>query len=162
MLRCSSVIFAASKQVHLPLEALRSYFLQLGQQRLGSGLHMLMLFSYDTRASPAAACILIVGAELDPPTSMRLQVLRWWFRRGKPYAPAIYCKALLLNAVSGRGDYGRAPATSGTHNYTVRREANKSPLDQGVAMRFGVSTQQHEETAQRRMIHANAKTCTGE
>eukprot|EP00965_Chrysotila_dentata_P048500 1608742-Pleurochrysis_carterae.AAC.3 len=64
---------------------------------------------------------------------------------------------------SGRDDCGRAynegsvwrgswlttarPATSGAHDYTVRREA-ESPLDHSVAMRFGVSTQEREGTAQ--------------
>eukprot|EP00965_Chrysotila_dentata_P217264 6189887-Pleurochrysis_carterae.AAC.1 len=49
------------------------------------------------------------------------------------------------------------PTTSGAHDYTVGTEAS-SPLDHGVARRFGVSTQECEGTAQRR-INASAKTC---
>eukprot|EP00965_Chrysotila_dentata_P243993 6205719-Pleurochrysis_carterae.AAC.1 len=73
------------------------------------------------------------------------------------HASNIYCRALPLNAASDRDDYGRAPATSGAHDYTVRREAN-SPLDHCVAMRFGVSTREREGTVQRR-INVNANTC---
>eukprot|EP00965_Chrysotila_dentata_P104937 3465952-Pleurochrysis_carterae.AAC.1 len=51
-------------------------------------------------------------------------------------ACAIYCRALPL-AANGCDDYGRAPAASGAHDFTVRREAIKSPLNQCVAMRFG-------------------------
>eukprot|EP00965_Chrysotila_dentata_P202380 6181092-Pleurochrysis_carterae.AAC.1 len=46
--------------------------------------------------------------------------------------------------------------TNRARDYTVRRKA-ECPLDHGVAMRFGVSTQGHEGTALRRM-NADAKT----
>eukprot|EP00965_Chrysotila_dentata_P007669 249951-Pleurochrysis_carterae.AAC.1 len=48
---------------------------------------------------------------------------------------------------SRRDDYGRAPATSEAHNYTLMREA-ESPLDQVAAMRFEVVAQHHEGTVQ--------------
>eukprot|EP00965_Chrysotila_dentata_P215976 6189096-Pleurochrysis_carterae.AAC.1 len=62
-----------------------------------------------------------------------------------------------LYAASGRSNYGCAPAIPGAHRCTVNRTA-KSPLNQGVAMRFGVSTQPHEQTVQR-WINTKAKTC---
>eukprot|EP00965_Chrysotila_dentata_P228035 6196366-Pleurochrysis_carterae.AAC.3 len=80
---------------------------------------------------------------------MRLEVLRRCVGQalaGYYHAPAIYYIALPRIAANGRDDYCRAPATSGAHNYTVKREA-ESPLDQGVAMRFGVPTKEREGTA---------------
>eukprot|EP00965_Chrysotila_dentata_P257555 6212924-Pleurochrysis_carterae.AAC.1 len=72
------------------------------------------------------------------------------------HASAVCCRALPPIAANGRDDYGRAlyeesllitsPAASKAHDYTVMREA-ESPLDQGVAMRFGVSTHEREKTA---------------
>eukprot|EP00965_Chrysotila_dentata_P004853 159292-Pleurochrysis_carterae.AAC.1 len=44
------------------------------------------------------------------------------------------------------------------HDYTVTREA-ESPLDQDVAMRFGVSNSSTHEQSAQRCINANAKIC---
>eukprot|EP00965_Chrysotila_dentata_P254743 6211981-Pleurochrysis_carterae.AAC.6 len=73
----------------------------------------------------------------------------------------LYCRALPPIAGSGRDDYGRAqcecsvwkgsflittrPATSKAHDYTVMKNA-ESPLNQGVAMRFGVSLKNAKES----------------
>eukprot|EP00965_Chrysotila_dentata_P234876 6200422-Pleurochrysis_carterae.AAC.1 len=52
----------------------------------------------------------------------------------------------------------RPVSTPKAHDYTVVRREAERPLDHGVTMRFGVSSQEHEGTAQRR-INANAKIC---
>eukprot|EP00965_Chrysotila_dentata_P052375 1737172-Pleurochrysis_carterae.AAC.1 len=72
---------------------------------------------------------MIVGAGLDPQSLMRLKSLTTKVQ------------------LTGRDDYGRAPATSGERDYKMTREAD-SPLDHGVAVRLGVSTQEREGSAQ--------------
>eukprot|EP00965_Chrysotila_dentata_P136038 4497795-Pleurochrysis_carterae.AAC.1 len=72
-------------------------------------------------------------------------------------SPYLLPSLALTIAASVRDDYGRAPATPLTHDYTVRTEA-ESPLDYGAAMRYEAAQQGHEGTAQQR-INSSAKTC---
>eukprot|EP00965_Chrysotila_dentata_P206801 6183756-Pleurochrysis_carterae.AAC.1 len=96
--------------------------------------------------------IAILGAGLDPQQTMRLEVLRWRVLVVASPSTLLSRSCCLLQSLSttcserGCDDYGVRSCVK-AHDSTVMREA-EGPLDQGVAMRFGVSTKEREETAQ--------------
>eukprot|EP00965_Chrysotila_dentata_P196304 6177493-Pleurochrysis_carterae.AAC.5 len=109
---------------------------------------------------------LLVGTGLDPLRRCGL-ILSLTFLDSTNYvaqtllavAATTVARRMSVICMNGSLQITKSPVrvTPRAHEYTVTREAN-SPLDKDVAVRFGVPTQQHEQTAQR-CINAKAKTC---